>query len=262
MCSPRKSEEKFLILTFLWIKTNIAYARLEVITKQCSALQVEFITGVKLICYFVLYYYFLHWAHPPNMAVGDLAFYYTLYLCLGYIRWGGGGGTHIYWCTHAWTFKNTYTLSKFELSPRKHSYTGISHQFTSNLTPKLTRLKNKKQTFFFFFFFFFLENQCFQTLKPKCVTGCMFYWKKKNPFSSILFCFCFVLFCFVFVFVFCFLVFCVFAHVYTIYQNVSPIRYHKVMALFSLKIFDCPLLPVQYSMFDCVIMSWKACVPS
>ena len=38
------------------------------------------LSPVKLICYFVLYYYFLRWAHPPNMAVGDLAFYYTLYL--------------------------------------------------------------------------------------------------------------------------------------------------------------------------------------
>ena len=48
------------------------------IAKQPSALQVEFITGVKLICYFVLYYCFLHWSHLPNMAVGDLAFYHTL----------------------------------------------------------------------------------------------------------------------------------------------------------------------------------------
>ena len=80
MCSPRKSDENFSILTFLWIKTNVAYTRLEVIAKQRSALQVEFITGVKLICYFVLCYCFLHWSHLPNMAVGDLAFYYTLYL--------------------------------------------------------------------------------------------------------------------------------------------------------------------------------------
>ena len=81
MCSPRKSDENFLIWTFLWIKTNVAYTRLEVIAKQPSALQVEFITGVKLICYFV-HYCFLHWAHPPNMAVNDLDFYYTLYLCI------------------------------------------------------------------------------------------------------------------------------------------------------------------------------------
>ena len=77
---PQKSDKKFLILIFLWIKTNVAYTRLEVIAKQRSALQVQFITSVKLICYFVLYYCFLHWAHPPNMAVSDLDFYYTLYL--------------------------------------------------------------------------------------------------------------------------------------------------------------------------------------
>ena len=77
----RKSDENFSILTFSWIKTTVAYTRLEVIAKQHSTLQVEFITGVKLICYFVLYYCFLHWSHLPNMAVGDLAFYYILYLC-------------------------------------------------------------------------------------------------------------------------------------------------------------------------------------
>ena len=71
---PENQTKIFLILTFLWIKTNVAYTRLEVIAKQRSALQVEIITGVKLICYFVLYYCFLHWAHPPNMAVGDLGF--------------------------------------------------------------------------------------------------------------------------------------------------------------------------------------------
>ena len=91
-----KIRRKFLILAFLWIKTNVAYTRLEVIAKQRSALQVEFITGVKLICYFVLYYCFLQWDHLPNMAVGDLAFYYTLYLWLWPIlsnltKWGGGG---------------------------------------------------------------------------------------------------------------------------------------------------------------------------
>ena len=75
-----KIRRKFLILTFLWIKTSVAYTRLEVIAKQRSALQVEFITGVKLICYFVLYFCFLQWDHLPNMAVGDLAFYYTLYI--------------------------------------------------------------------------------------------------------------------------------------------------------------------------------------
>ena len=78
---PENLTKNVLILTFLWIKTNVAYTRLKVIAKQRGALQVEFITDVKLICYFVLYYCFLHWGHLPNVAVGDLAFYYTLYLC-------------------------------------------------------------------------------------------------------------------------------------------------------------------------------------
>ena len=77
---PENQMKNFSILTFLWIKTNVAYTSLEVIATQHSVLQVEFITGVQLICYFILYYYFLHWSHLPNMAVGDLAFYYTLYL--------------------------------------------------------------------------------------------------------------------------------------------------------------------------------------
>ena len=96
MCSPQKSDENLLIFTFLhvWIKTNITYTRLEVIAKQRSALQVEFITGVKLICYFVLYYCFLHWAHLPNMAVGDLAFYNTLYL------WLYPSLPYLYWYPH------------------------------------------------------------------------------------------------------------------------------------------------------------------
>ena len=38
MCSPRKSNENFSIFTFLWIKTNVAYTRLEMIarTKYCT----------------------------------------------------------------------------------------------------------------------------------------------------------------------------------------------------------------------------------
>ena len=75
-----KIRQKFFDFNTFMIKTNVAYTRLEVIAKQHSALQVESITCVKLICYFVLYYCFLHWVHLPNMAVGDLAFYYTLYL--------------------------------------------------------------------------------------------------------------------------------------------------------------------------------------
>ena len=76
-----KIRRKFFDFNILWIKTNVAYTRLEVVAKQRSALQVEFITGpVKLICYFVLYYCFLQWDHLPNMAVGDLAFFFILYI--------------------------------------------------------------------------------------------------------------------------------------------------------------------------------------
>ena len=35
---------------------------------------------------------FTYWEEPQNMAVGDLAFYYTLYLCWGYSIWGHSGG--------------------------------------------------------------------------------------------------------------------------------------------------------------------------
>ena len=42
--------------------------------EQCSTLQVQFIIGVKLICYFVLNY-FTQWARPQNMALSNLAFY-------------------------------------------------------------------------------------------------------------------------------------------------------------------------------------------
>ena len=42
------------------------------------------ITGVKLKCYFVPYYYLLHWAHPQNMSVGDLDFYILYIYDLGW----------------------------------------------------------------------------------------------------------------------------------------------------------------------------------
>ena len=92
-------DEIFSILTFSSIKINVAYTRLEVIAKHRSALQVEFITGVKLICYFVLYYCFLHWDHLPNMAVGDLAFYCTLYL----------------WCKLKNEYHKWYTVNPYQM---------------------------------------------------------------------------------------------------------------------------------------------------
>ena len=118
----RKSDEKFTILTFLWIKINVAYTRLEVIATQHSALQVEFITSVKLICYFVLYYCFLHWSHLPNMAVGDLAFYYTLYLWFG-LAWAmfnsiGLGDIQYYITPLFFLFKAQWTAAR-KLQPYK-----------------------------------------------------------------------------------------------------------------------------------------------
>ena len=68
-----KIRRKMFNFNILWIETNVAYTRLEVIAKQRNAQQVEFITGVKLICYFVLYYCFLHWAYPPTMAVDSIS---------------------------------------------------------------------------------------------------------------------------------------------------------------------------------------------
>ena len=51
-----KIRRKISILTVLWIKTNVAYTRLEVIAKQRGVLQVEFITGVN---WFVTLYYII-----------------------------------------------------------------------------------------------------------------------------------------------------------------------------------------------------------
>ena len=61
-------------------KTNVAYTRLKVIAKQRSALQsMSLSPGVKLICYFQ--YCIIASCSEinlPKMAVGNLAFYYTL----------------------------------------------------------------------------------------------------------------------------------------------------------------------------------------
>ena len=79
--SPRKSDEKFSIFTFSWIKTTVAYTRLEVIarTRYCTTSYrlVQRQTDL-LLCTINC---FLRWACPQNMAVGNLQFYYTLYLC-------------------------------------------------------------------------------------------------------------------------------------------------------------------------------------
>ena len=71
-----KIRRKFFDLYILWIKTNVAYTRLEVIarTRYCTILQRQ--TDL-LLCTLNC---FPQWAHLQNMAVGDLVFYYTLYL--------------------------------------------------------------------------------------------------------------------------------------------------------------------------------------
>ena len=80
-CVHVKNQTKFfLILTFLWIKTNVAIQDLKWSLEQRSALQVyhRFQTDL-LLC---IVNYFLQWALPQNMANGDLAFYHTLHLWL------------------------------------------------------------------------------------------------------------------------------------------------------------------------------------
>ena len=72
-----KIKRKFFDFYILWIKTNVAYTRLEMIARtKYIALQLQRQTDL-LLCTINC---FLQWDHLPNMAVGDLAFYYTLYL--------------------------------------------------------------------------------------------------------------------------------------------------------------------------------------
>ena len=80
MRSPRKSDKKFLIPTFSWTKQTSLTQDLKCSLNNEVQLQVEFITGIQLICYFCTIAV-LCWAQLlTNMAVGDLTFYYTLYL--------------------------------------------------------------------------------------------------------------------------------------------------------------------------------------
>ena len=76
-----KIKRKFFDFYILWIKTNVAYTRLEMIarTKYCTTTTAS---NWLLLCTVNCS---LQWDHLPNMAVGDLAFYYTLYLWLLHI---------------------------------------------------------------------------------------------------------------------------------------------------------------------------------
>ena len=76
MCSPRKSNENFLIFTFYESKQMSLTQDLRWSLGRSIALQLQRQTDL-LLCTINC---FLQWDHLPNMAVGDLAFYYTLYL--------------------------------------------------------------------------------------------------------------------------------------------------------------------------------------
>ena len=75
----QKIRRTFSILTFLWLKTNVAYTRLEVIARTPSIVHHKFsllpVSTDLLLC---IVNYFPQWALA--MADSDLAFYYTLYM--------------------------------------------------------------------------------------------------------------------------------------------------------------------------------------
>ena len=78
MCSPRKSNDHFSIFTFYESKQMSLTQDLRWSLGRSIALQLQRQTDL-LLCTINC---FLQWDHLPNMAVGDLAFYYTLYLWL------------------------------------------------------------------------------------------------------------------------------------------------------------------------------------
>ena len=79
MCSPRKSNENFSIFTFYESKQMSLTQDSRWSLGRSIALQLQRQTDL-LLCTINC---FLQWDHLPNMAVGDLAFYYTLYLWEG-----------------------------------------------------------------------------------------------------------------------------------------------------------------------------------
>ena len=74
--TPRKSNENFSIFTFYESKQMSLTQDLRWSLGRSIALQLQRQTDL-LLCTINC---FLQWDHLPNMAVGDLAFYYTLYL--------------------------------------------------------------------------------------------------------------------------------------------------------------------------------------
>ena len=81
MCSPRKSNKIFLIFTFYESKQMSLTQDLRWSLGRSTALQLQRQTDL-LLCTINC---FLQWDHLPNMAVGDVAFYYTLYLCASHL---------------------------------------------------------------------------------------------------------------------------------------------------------------------------------
>ena len=77
MCSPRKSDKNFFDFKIFMYQNKCRF-NLKWSLEQSSALQLQRQTDL-LLCT-INFYCFIQWVHPQNMAIGDLAFYYTLYL--------------------------------------------------------------------------------------------------------------------------------------------------------------------------------------
>ena len=81
MCSSPKIRWKFLIFTFYETKQMSLTQDLRWSLEWSIALQLQSQTNLFLCTVNC----FPQWAHPQNMAVGDLTFYYTLYLWVYYV---------------------------------------------------------------------------------------------------------------------------------------------------------------------------------
>ena len=111
MCSPRKSNKKFLIFTFYESKQMSLTQDLRWSLGRSIALQLQRQTDL-LLCTINC---FLQWDHLPNMAVGDLAFYYTLYLWLrltGYVCCVLGQGTLLSFVSFTWAHQGGIVRGK------------------------------------------------------------------------------------------------------------------------------------------------------
>ena len=131
---------------------------------------------------------FLQWDHLPKMAVGDLAFYYTLYLC--YI------GTLWEWVDRGWAYlcikRTRKTINNLKTSVL--IILGLSNYLKERLFLVHFQIKRIMHcngfAFFFFFFFFFFAFFCVCVCLFVCFCCCVFV--------------CFVLFFVLFLFLFLF----------------------------------------------------------